>query len=72
MSKNNNVNPDHYKTAGREPQGQAVAHEVERQSFAKEKAHEKQEPHREASRKAKQSGDPVPGIVPGPPQEVVR
>jgi len=42
MSKNtNNVNPDHYKTAGREPQGQDVVHEVLRQQFGEAKAKEK-------------------------------
>jgi hypothetical protein len=30
MSKNINVNPDHYKVAGRERQGQDVVHEVEK------------------------------------------
>jgi hypothetical protein len=30
MSKRNNVNPDHYKAAGRERQGENVIHEVER------------------------------------------
>jgi len=30
MSKHSNVNPDHYKTAGRERQGENVIHEVER------------------------------------------
>jgi hypothetical protein len=30
MSKHNNVNPDHYKAAGRERQGENVIHEVER------------------------------------------
>jgi hypothetical protein len=33
MSKKSNVHPDYYKTAGREPQGQAVIQEVERQKF---------------------------------------
>jgi hypothetical protein len=30
MSKHNNVNPDHYKAAGRERPGENVIHEVER------------------------------------------
>jgi hypothetical protein len=30
MSKHSNVNPDHYKTAGRERQGEDVVHEIER------------------------------------------
>jgi hypothetical protein len=33
MGKKSNVNPDHYKTAGRDPQGQAVLQEVERRKF---------------------------------------
>jgi hypothetical protein len=28
MSKKNNVNPDHYKTAGRERQGEDIVHDV--------------------------------------------
>jgi hypothetical protein len=32
------VNPDYYKTAGREPQGQAVIQEVERQKFREQEA----------------------------------
>ena len=38
MSKKSNVNPDYYKTAGREPQGQAVIQEVERQKFREQEA----------------------------------
>jgi len=38
MSKKSNVNPDYYKTAGREPQGQAVVQEVERQKFREQEA----------------------------------
>jgi hypothetical protein len=33
MSKYNNVKPDHFKTAGREPQGRDVVHEIQRQQF---------------------------------------
>jgi len=33
MSRKSNVNPDHYKQAGRGRQGQDVVHEVERQKF---------------------------------------
>lgn len=33
MARKSNVNPDHYKTAGRDPQGQAVLQEVERQKL---------------------------------------
>ncbi len=38
MSKKSNVNPNHYKTAGRDPQGQAILQEVERQKFKEGKA----------------------------------
>jgi hypothetical protein len=38
MSKKSNVHPDYYKTAGREPQGQAVIQEVERQEFREQEA----------------------------------
>ncbi|MEO7653617.1 MAG: hypothetical protein ABIZ80_24425 [Bryobacteraceae bacterium] len=42
MSKHkSNVNPDHYKTAGREPIGRDVIQEVQRQDFAESKAREK-------------------------------
>ncbi len=33
-----NVNPDHYKTGGRERQGDDVAHDRERQEYAQEEA----------------------------------
>lgn len=38
MSKHSNVNPDHYKTRGREPQGQEVLHELHRQKLTREQA----------------------------------
>lgn len=38
MSKKSNVNPDHYKTAGRNPQGHDVVQSVERQKMRQEKA----------------------------------
>lgn len=38
MAKKSNVNPDHYKTAGRDPQGQAVLQEVERQKYKEAQA----------------------------------
>ncbi len=37
MSKNN-VNPDHYKTAGRERPGQDVVQEIQKQTFTEAKA----------------------------------
>jgi hypothetical protein len=68
MSKNNNVNPGNYKTAGREPQGQAVPHDVARQEYAREKAQEKREefhttPHQGGTaplKKGKPSAEPQP------------
>lgn len=33
MSKRINVNPDHYKTAGRERQGEQITQEYEKQQF---------------------------------------
>jgi hypothetical protein len=61
MSKNNNANPNSYKTAGREPQGQGFAHDVARQEYAKEKAQEKPVGHRAAPlKKGKPAREPVP------------
>jgi hypothetical protein len=33
-----NVNPDHYKTAGRERQGEDIVQEIQKQKFAQEEA----------------------------------
>ena len=38
MSRNINVNPAHYKVAGRERQGENLVQSVERQAFAQQKA----------------------------------
>ena len=38
MSKHINVNPDHYKVAGRERQGEAVNQTLQRQQFAQQQA----------------------------------
>jgi hypothetical protein len=38
MSTKSNVNPNHYKTAGRDPQGRAVLQEVERQKLTEKQA----------------------------------
>lgn len=46
MSKHN-VNPDHYKTAGREPQGRDVEHHVEKSQFAEERARERRQAQQE-------------------------
>jgi len=34
MSKKNNINPDHYKTAGRERPGEDIIHEVYKRRYA--------------------------------------
>lgn len=38
MSKNINVNPDHYKRAGRERQGEDIVQSAERQVFEQQQA----------------------------------
>lgn len=38
MSKNINVNPDHYKGAGRERQGEDIAQDLQRQTFARQRS----------------------------------
>jgi hypothetical protein len=53
MSKNINVNPDHYKTAGRERPGQDIPQEVRKQQFGKEKV---QPPPRRRRRRPTQPG----------------
>lgn len=50
MSKHNIVVPDHFKVGGREPQGQDVAHEVQKQQFAQAK---KQEQRNKPKKKTK-------------------
>jgi hypothetical protein len=40
MSKKSNVHPDHYKTAGRVPQGQNVVHAIEREALRQQHAQE--------------------------------
>jgi len=63
MSKKNNVVPDHFKTAGREPQGQGVPHEVLRQEYGKEKKIAKGDGTGRTTQKSrtKQSKQTVPG-----------
>lgn len=43
MGKKNNVNPDHYKTAGRELPGQDIVHEIHKQKFTQAQAQQKNE-----------------------------
>lgn len=40
MSKKINVNPDHYKVAGRERQGEDIVQGLERQAYGQQQAHE--------------------------------
>ncbi len=53
MAKKSNVNPDHYKTAGREPQGQDAVHKVQKQEFTEAKARQRKR-SAAAARKRKQ------------------
>src|SRR5688572_10424946 len=49
MSKHkSNVNPDHYKTAGREAQGRDLDHDAERQAYAQSVVKEKRQDPRDA------------------------
>lgn len=38
MSKRINVNPDHYKTAGRERQGENLTQQIDKQQFRRSRA----------------------------------
>ncbi len=38
MSKKNNVNPDHYKTAGRERPGEDIVHDVYKRRYAQSRS----------------------------------
>jgi hypothetical protein len=38
MSKQNNVNPDYYKLAGRERQGEGIVQDLQKQTFAEQQA----------------------------------
>jgi hypothetical protein len=57
MSKHTNVNPDHYKSAGRERQGDDVVHEVERRE-AKRLESERRRADAKTGR-AEKTGGPV-------------
>jgi hypothetical protein len=50
MSKKNNVNPDHYKTAGRERQGEDIVHGLYKRQFTQSKS---------------QAGERHPKYIPG-------
>ena len=47
MSKNNNVNPDHYKEAGRERTGKGLVHGDERAAFERTRAETPHIPNQE-------------------------
>jgi hypothetical protein len=38
MSKKNNINPDHYKTAGRERQGEDILHDAYKRQYAQSRS----------------------------------
>jgi hypothetical protein len=48
MSKRNNVNPDHYKTAGREPPGKGITQEAYKHQFAQTQRQEQKTAKRSA------------------------
>lgn len=65
MSKNINVNPDHYKVAGLERQGEDIVHGTERQAFEQQHAvnerwqareHERQRPSKTPRSSFKKGG----------------
>jgi hypothetical protein len=62
MSRNINVNPGQYKTAGRERQGESIVHEVEKQkaSLMKQKPRPKQAKQRTAQRQQTAPSKPSP------------
>jgi hypothetical protein len=55
MSKRINVNPDHYKTAGRERQGENLVHEVEKREVTRLRREEKAPPVRAQTSSGKRS-----------------
>lgn len=54
MGKKNNVNPGHYKTAGRERQGDDIVQEIHKQEYAQA----------EAAQKKADTMNFIPGAVP--------
>jgi hypothetical protein len=59
MSNKNNVNPDHYKVAGRDRQGETVVHDQQRQSMARGEARllRRKKTPPTAARKQRPTGD---------------
>lgn len=60
MSKNINVNPDHYKVAGRERQGENVVHEVEKREITRLRRSERRPPARQPQKATARPRPPVP------------
>jgi hypothetical protein len=52
MAKKSNVHPDHYKTAGREPLGQGLVQELEKQVLTQGQSKEKTARHKTPKSKA--------------------
>ena len=52
MAKKSNVHPDHYKTAGREPVGQGLVQELEKQVLTQGQSKEKIARHKTPKSKA--------------------
>ena len=46
MSRRINVNPDHYKVAGRERQGENIVHDVEKREAKRQRRDERRIPSR--------------------------
>jgi hypothetical protein len=55
MSKNINVDPDHYKVAGRERQGENIVHEAEKRATTRLRRDEKRGPRQQGREKASNS-----------------
>jgi hypothetical protein len=56
LSRQNNVNPDHYKEAGREPTGKGPIHGNERQEFERTRAETPHIPNQERASPPSPSG----------------
>ena len=52
MAKKSNVHPDHYKTAGREPVGQGLVQQLEKQALTQGRSKEKIARHKTPKTKA--------------------
>ena len=50
MSKHINVNPDHYKVAGRERQGEDVVHRAERKSLREQETQRERQARKKPAR----------------------